>query len=43
MEKPDRHPISKIKADFGIVSPIVKKAMIENCNQLSATKIPFYI
>jgi len=41
MEEPDRHPVSKIKADFAIVSPDSKKAMIEICNQLSAAKIPF--
>ena len=41
MENPSRHPLFEIEADFAIVSPDSKKAMIENCNQLSAAKIPF--
>ncbi|MDC3159974.1 carbohydrate kinase family protein [Pseudomonadota bacterium] len=41
MENPSRHPVFEIEADFAIVSPDSKKAMIENCNQLSAAKIPF--
>lgn len=41
MENLSRHPVFEIEADFAIVSPDSKKAMIENCNQLSAAKIPF--
>ncbi len=41
MESPNRHSVSEIKADFAIVSPDSKNAMIENCNQLSAANIPF--
>ena len=41
MESSNRHSVSEIKADFAIVSPDSKNAMIENCNQLSAANIPF--
>ena len=41
MENPNRRSISEINADFAIVSPDSKKAMVENCKQLSVANIPF--